>query len=211
MTDTSYYATEQGIEAAMDRDRGDNPAPSPDDLLYAYLRQYGQVNRQPRVITVASPSAGTDWTVTVQSGQGSGNVVWVPVIVQGTFAASATVANRNFTIAATISGTALRIGLDDAQQGASNTWLHSWSRGGTASSLSGASGVASSLAMLPVPGGSSIGAVTNGLQAGDQWSAIALYVLELTQNDPGYLTDQVQAIRDGSPYFESYPGVELGL
>lgn len=207
MTQTDYYAQERSNEQTSDYDRGNNPAPSPDDLLYAYLRPYGQVNRQPRVVTVANPSAGADWSVTVQSAGGSGNVLWVPLSVFATFTTSGVAGTRNPTITYTSGVTFARFGAGGTVA-ATATARVAWLRG---MSNTNAGTLGGCLPAIPVPGGTAIASSTSSLDAGDQWSAIALYVLELTQSDPGYLTDYVQAIRDGSPYFESYPGVELGL
>lgn len=211
MTQTDYYAQERSNEQTSDADRGNNPPPSPDDLLYAYLRNYGQVNRQPRVVTVANPSAGSDWTTTVQSAGGSGNVLWVPLAITAKLVTSAVVANRQSRIGFTLNGSEYARVYLGANETATSTLTFAGIRGGGILNVGSPSGQQSALPMMPVLPGTAIASTTVNIDVGDQWSAIVLYVLELTQSDPGYLTDQVQAIRDGSPYFESYPGVELGL
>lgn len=178
-------------------------------LLYGYNRQFGPYGMALRIVTVANPSAGADFTITL-AGQLTQNVVWIPMSLSATLTASATAANRVPRITLTTGGNTVMIGPSSAVVTASQVGNIAWMRGGAFANAN-SNALGSVLAQCAIPPGATIQSVTSNVQSGDQWSAIALYVLEISQRPPEVILEQVGEIMAGSPAFENYPAAWLGL
>lgn len=132
--------------------------------------------RLTKAVPVASPAAGQEWSVTVPGG-----VVWYAASVVATLTASAAVATRQIRLTVA-DGTTLFCRIPSASsitagQQALLNWL-----AGAGYSLNAGTGIGqlNTLPPFPMPGGTVIASLTAGIDAGDQWSAIALYVIELS-------------------------------
>lgn len=122
----------------------------------------------PQSGTIAQPAAGANFTINVPPGQ-----TWMVQSVCATLATSATVANRN--VGLTISdqaGNVVAVIPHTTNFTAGQTTRFSWM-------TTGSQGVAGWNFSIPsaqfvVGPGWSIASITNNIQSGDQWSAIAL-------------------------------------
>lgn len=131
----------------------------------------------PRLIPVASPAAGAEWTVPVQS-----STVWLVQAVNARLVTSATVANRSPRLQISDGSSTIVLAGASAVEAASGSVLHVWARGLAGFNNSTSGGVLpQSLPAIPLLGGWSLGTLTSSIDAGDQWSGIFLYVLEIEQ------------------------------
>jgi len=128
-------------------------------------RRYRIVNQ------VASPAAGSDWSVAVPAGR-----IWRITSIVAKLVTSATVATRNpYLVVSDGTTNAVRV-LPYASQAASLTGLYSWLT--ECSSTVVGNDQQNDIPELTLTAGWTIGTLTSGLAAGDQWSDIALFVLE---------------------------------
>lgn len=136
------------------------------------LEQYEQT---PRVVTVANPAAGSDWSLFVPGG-----VVWQVQSILTRFNTNATVANRVPAIViGDGSNNVMRVSGANAAT-ASNTHRYCWMKTfGVSNGPDVSNAMSTSFPDVPIPGGWQIQVVTTGLQAGDAWTEIAFYVVEL--------------------------------
>lgn len=128
-----------------------------------------------RTVNVPNPNVGTDWTTTVP-----GESVWGVLSIVGTLTTSAAVANRVPTLRVT-DGTAtqFRIGSPVALT-ASLATVVSWlpELGYSSTAIAGAS-VVIGLQPLYVASGQVIAVTTTAIDVADQWSGVALNVVEV--------------------------------
>lgn len=129
----------------------------------------------PRIVTVASPAAGADWSVNVPGG-----MVWQVQAIAATLVTSVVVANR---FAALLVGdgttTPIRLGGAPAIVASLTTrfcWLRDYGHSITASNPSG---ITIAWPVIPILGGWTISSSTLAIDVGDQWSAISLFVFEV--------------------------------
>jgi len=126
-----------------------------------------------RVVTVANPAAGADWSETVPAG-----VTWQLLAVNATLTTSSAVANRDVTLVATdASSDVLWQSSPGLNQGASTALGYAFFQGNSI-----AASLVAYLATLPIAmrllAGFIIKTSTANIQAADQWSAIVLTVEE---------------------------------
>jgi len=125
--------------------------------------------------TIVNPAAGADFLVTVPAG-----VTWYVIAVNATLVTSATAATRVPQIQIKDSGGHLLYMESGQSQIASLTGIWSWAPAVPTSQ-------ANNVAVVPLPaelylqGGATIGTTTPNIQAGDQWSNISVYVLQLAE------------------------------
>ena len=180
-------------------------------LLYMYGRTNGQLSITPRVVAVAQPAAGADWTVTV-AGARTQNVLWIVQSIRAQLVTSATVANRNPRLTLTVAGSEVYRVSATTNQAAGVTNVYTWSEGINYATAGGSvtfEGLGR--CFRAVPTGSVIATLTNNIDTADQWSAINMLVLEVTQKPADWLEQEVAELLAGSPKFENYPGITAGL
>lgn len=131
----------------------------------------------PRRIPVVSPAAGADWSIAVVGGS-----IWYPLSVVAQIVTSAVVANRNIALTYADEGGVYARVVTSATVPASTTARQSWARGlganGQGTTLSQQSQGLPSFPLLP---GDLLGVSTIGIDVGDQWSAIRIYVAEVEE------------------------------
>lgn len=141
-----------------------------------------------RTVRVPQPAAGADWSFTIPGG----SVMHVRAI-RAALVTSAVVANRRPVLTITDGNdTVAEVSVASsftATQTASQSWLINV--GAQLAGLGG-NGNYAPLPDLWLPAGSVVSVVTAGIDAGDQWSAIRLWVWDfLTQPfDKAYQTEQ---------------------
>jgi hypothetical protein len=127
-----------------------------------------------RSVTITTPAAGANWSITVPAGAS-----WTLTSVRATLATSAAVANRVPDLQIKDgSGNIVMDALAGVAQTATLTDTWSWSSGGVTSTVLGASNSVALPWAFRLNPGWVIQQVTTGLQAADQWSGIALSVIE---------------------------------
>lgn len=137
------------------------------------IRRPTQGPGNPRVITIANPGVGTDWTQTVQVGAD-----WELVSLNAVLTTAAVAGNRQVQLVLDDGATAYFTGPPNANL--ITTTVNTVS----GAQLAGPVSVITTDIMLPIPprnfmrGGDRIRVLTAGLNAGDQWSAIRLFVRE---------------------------------
>lgn len=126
----------------------------------------------------AQPAAGVEWSAAVPAG-----MLWQVLAIQAQLVTSAVVANRNVGLSLALGGVNVgRIG-SQASQPASQTGIYSWLGGHGAITLNNlASGATAPFPPIPLAAGMTIASVTLAIDAGDQWSGVALYVAELSEH-----------------------------
>lgn len=128
-------------------------------------------------VFVANPAAGTDWAVSVPP-----NALWNVQSVTSLLTCSAAVANRNVLVHVTNGVTERFTASANHASTASSTDRWNWFQAGN----TGFNGLNQVNAPWPasfrVAIGDSIGTVTLGMQAADQWSSICLWVEEWLEN-----------------------------
>lgn len=125
------------------------------------------------VVPVASPAAGSDWSITVPGGH-----VWTPRAVFGQLATSAVVATRSVRLTLTDGVRTFLSTPPTATQAASLSRLYSWliQSGTVANGL----GILSVLLDWPLQAGWTIGTTTEAIDVGDAWTGVFLLVEDTT-------------------------------
>jgi hypothetical protein len=180
------------------------------EVLRAYLAALhlheGRHRFLPRIVTVASPAAGSDWSVAVDQGR-----CWIPLTIRAQLVSSATVANR-VPVLQYGDGTTTVVGVPSQNsQAASLTNRHGWARGAGNGPVG--AGLLDFLASLPFHalfGGLVIQTVTTNLQVGDQWSAIALLVAQFEERQLGERAQALEQYVEGAKA-DLYPAFTLGF
>lgn len=187
---------------------GGPATPDPETVAaheYALLLNEAREHVTPRIIPVASPAAGSDFTIAVPAG----TVWWVESIV-ATLTTGVGVANRDADLIGTDGTTTfLRIAAP-ALQVASQVVRYSWVRGdpGGAPPAPPASWQVG-FPSIPILGGTTLQVSTAGIQAADQWSAIALYALQVRERSYAEMADYARQVVSGARV-DTYAGVRLG-
>lgn len=128
----------------------------------------------PRVIPVTPPAAGSDWSVFVPGG-----VVWYVQTIIGTVAYSAAVANRVARVGFSEgSNEFLRVPVGNTDT-ASTSVVYVWATGIGFQGTNTGTGRVNSLPKIPLTAGMKIASAILNIDAGDQWSNVVLYVIEL--------------------------------
>lgn len=131
----------------------------------------------PRVIRVAAPAPGADFDIPVQSG-----AMWFVESIVATLTTSAVVANRAPSIRIDDGSTTFCVIGGIGSQAASTSFIWSWMRNFGKSDFSlGLSGLNQAFPSIPLFSGFHIRSSTISLDAGDQWSGIVIYVLEVEE------------------------------
>jgi len=126
-----------------------------------------------RIITVATPAAGAEWTQTVPAGR-----EWIVRAITWTFVASAVVASRLLFVIYNDGGaTNIRLPAGLVQTASQNV-SYSFVPGSGTSLGAGLPIAIPAPAHLRMGAGWNIGSLTAGIDAGDQYSNIALHVDE---------------------------------
>lgn len=126
-----------------------------------------------KVVTGTDPAAGAEISETVPAGK-----AWLLLAFHVTFATDATAANRIVNLAFDDGSTTFYRQATTAAVTASLTPVITWARAGSAISASGISSQNSLLVDAVIPAGYRMKTVTANLQAGDNYSAPVLYVIE---------------------------------
>lgn len=165
----------------------------------------GRYRKIPRVIPVATPVAGADPAAQQVP---SGTVWWLQSIF-AVYTASAAVANRvPFVSYDDSTTTYLRIPTPVAIT-ASQAIRASWIRGMADHLSASTSAWFVGLPSIPLPGGFRLSLTTTNIDVGDQWSSIALHVIEVSESQ---LSERAQLTDDlvSGAHADLYPGLELG-
>lgn len=160
----------------------------------------------PKTIKPAAVAAGTDWTVTVPGG-----VTWVLRSAFARFSTSATVANRFVRLQAGDGNSTLWRVVPSSAHAASLPFDYSWVSG-FGSEVNGSAGVGWTIPLpsMPLVGGYTIGTSTNNLDAGDQWSQMALHVVEIRERTANERQQALENLVSGA-HVDLYPGLLIGL
>lgn len=131
-----------------------------------------------KLVTATRPAAGVGgWSIAVPTGEN-----WHVRSMKATLATSATVANRQPYCVISLPGTALDasqtvfLGGLSANVPASTTAVISWAKGVVAAQGAFATLFTAPLPDIWLPAGATIQIQTGGIQAGDQWSQLAIAV-----------------------------------
>lgn len=131
--------------------------------------------RVPRILTVPTPAAGADWSITVPAG-----VVWEIQTIKARLVTAVAVANRGAVLVVNDSILDVFSAATGLVQAASLTTDHVFAREyGAAVTGSGSAVAIASWPNVPLLSAWKITSLTTAIQAADQWSAIVLYVVEL--------------------------------
>lgn len=131
----------------------------------------------PRVVPVASPGAGAEWTQRIPGGS-----LWYVQSIRATLTTSVTVANRAPVITISDGSAVFAQAPGGDVQAASLTWQYAWMRNFrdhfrlalTTTPVSG-------FPAMPLVGGFILASATTAIDATDQWSNIVIYVLEVEE------------------------------
>lgn len=154
------------------------------------------------VVPVASPAAGSDWSLVVPSGH-----VYRLLAVAAQLVTSAVVATRSVRLNVSDGVRTFLSVPPGATQAASLTRLYSW----LPSVGFGAFGLAigSNLPDLDLAAGWSIGTTTEAVDVGDQWSAVFVHVMDVTTRQGAIeldgVPDMIVSLVDPGP--PGVPGV----
>jgi hypothetical protein len=134
-----------------------------------------------RLVNVPSPASGADFTQVVPGG-----VMWRVSSAQAFYLASATVASRNIGVSLSVNGSTVWLSRNTSALTASQQATMNFASG-LPLFLGGGNGsdILIPLPQAVIPPGGVIASSTNQLQAGDQWSGIAMWIEEY------YFTDQL--------------------
>lgn len=157
-----------------------------------------------RTFPVAQPNVGTDWTVTVP-----GESVWGVVSIAATLVTSAVAASRVPTLRVTDGvSTLMRFGCP-VNITTGLTTLVSWvaELGYASSAINGAT-VNIGLPPIIVPAGSVIAVTTTAIDAGDQWSAINLNIVEVYH---GHLEAERERLTSFMDRLEALTRTDIGV
>jgi hypothetical protein len=144
-------------------------------LSWSLIRQRKPVDRLSYVTPAATPAAGADWSTQVPPGR-----AWRILSICAQFVTSSTAATRSPELRYSQgANTFCSLGAA-AGTVASQTAIYTWAALGTSTSaLVTRVTVTEGVPNIWLLQGTTIGTTTVNLQAGDQWSAIWLYVDEL--------------------------------
>lgn len=147
----------------------------PDTLQSRFKLDDSRLRAIPRIIPIPSPAAGADWSQQVPDG-----VMWRVVGCTAQLVTSATVSNREPMLHYGDGTTfPLRVSGGSAQT-ATQTVEYHWSIGASGfNGLPGTGKVQAALPNMQISGAWVVRVVTSGLVAGDQWSAVSMYVVEI--------------------------------
>lgn len=141
--------------------------------------------RLTRTINVTQPAAGADFTVTVPAGS-----TWVVQAVRGQLVSSAVAGNRLPALRIGDGFTELQRIAAVNNQATGLTWVYTWLPGYGYAPATGTIQNLSLGSLAPVLyAGSTIAAVTAAIDVGDQWSGVALQVLEYTVGQIYWMAD----------------------
>lgn len=144
-----------------------------DPVVADYLR-----GRLVKRVPVASPAAGAEWSAQVPSG-----AVWIVDSITALLTTSAVVANRSPDLQVTDNDGALLSAVPPpASIAASLAARYYWLRTIAAAWAAGANKQPTPLPTTILPAGAIIKSSTLNLDVGDAWTAIVLYVIELTEH-----------------------------
>ena len=172
---------------------------------YALLLNEARELITPRIIPVAAPAAGSDFTIPVPAG-----VVWWVESIVATMTTGAGVANRDCDLIGTDGTTTfLRIAAP-ALQVASQVVRYTWVRGdpGGAPPAPPASWQVG-FPSVPILGATILQTSTAGIQAADQWSSIAVYALQVRERSYQEMAAYARQVMSGARA-ELFPGIRLG-
>jgi hypothetical protein len=136
---------------------------------------------------------GAELSITVPGG-----VVWRVQALSGILTTSA-VAGTRIPFLQITDGTTIAVKhMVAAGQGVNTANTYSWiARGGAVIDVSGSTFKCQPFADVPIPAGFVIRTVTAGIDVGDQWSAIVIYVIEIVQRSEEKQTAFEAAIAAG--------------
>lgn len=160
----------------------------------------------PRFVSIAAPSVGTEWSVNIPGGTS-----WILVTSVATLVTSAVAGNRAPSLVLDDTSTVVARLPSANVQAASLTNRHGWVRGfDDAAQAANAVDFTAGLPMAPIPPNTRLRTITASLDAGDQWSAIGLYVIQIRERTwqelARYMDDLSTGVHD-----ELFPGFPLGL
>lgn len=127
--------------------------------------------RTRRVITVTDPAVGTDWMLTVPGGH-----AYQILSTISTLTTDATVVDRTPRLVLRQDGAPVWESVDTVSAGDSQSGI--WTAAPLVPTATGNTMVQLTLPVACLPAGGQIGMVTDGLQAGDQWSGITVWVID---------------------------------
>lgn len=160
----------------------------------------------PKIIPVAAPGANTEWTVPVPGG-----ACWIVQSIVATLTTDATVANR--TAMVTVSdGTTVFVRVPPsavipASTVARITYVRNY---GATISASLTAGQASPFPSIPIFGGFQIASATENRAAGDAYTGIVLYVVEIEERP--YDTElNMDIAQMRGKYSAAYPYIPIGV
>lgn len=131
----------------------------------------------PRIITVANPVAGADWSQTVTSSS-----IWFVQSVRAQLNTAAAVATRAPALRLTNGEITIWEVLGGSTVAATGVGRYNYTCGLGYSTNDGNSGIhVGAMPEMPILGGWSLQSSTTSIQAADQWSGIQIYVLELEE------------------------------
>lgn len=166
----------------------------------------GRLLIQPRFKKVPNPGVGLDWTLKTDAGR-----LWIPLSIRATFTASAAVLSRNPTFQVG-DGTDTFWSIGPAgTQTANQADTYNALRVLGSSTQAGNLGVCNlPLPNIPIIGGQVISSLTVNIDAGDAWTGISVYVLEVRERTPNERAQYMEDLELGRPTTD-YPGLLLSL
>lgn len=160
--------------------------------LFRALAAMSFLDRVLRVVPIANPAAGAEVVVTVPGGS-----VWRPISLVTTLATSAVVAVRGPSLIVDDGSTTVMRLPQGGTQAASLSVVNTWANGSGSPAGTSATGAQSvPLPDLVMPAGYRLRTLTNLIDVGDQYSAVALWVEELQSQPQGVHEN----IRDGREF-----------
>lgn len=152
------------------------------DELLERLVAGGRRERVPTVKLVANPAAGADWSTSVPGGS-----VWLVQAIAATYVSEAAAGTREVKLTIDDGTTVLARAPAATTFPAGTTVQFCWVRGyGTTISTTDGQLATAPFPDFPLGAGFRVNAVTTNRTGGDQWSAIALYVVDYVEYPPMY-------------------------
>lgn len=158
----------------------------------------------PRVIPVAAPATGAEFTIPVQSGS-----LWYVESVRYQLVTSAVAGNRAPNLLLDDGSSVFGTVGASVLQAASLTQVYSLFRTYGQSNNVSALGESSSFPSIPLFGGFRIRSSTASIDAGDQYSAIVIYVLEVEERSYDVELGMDAATLRGQ-FSNAFPEIPLG-
>lgn len=154
---------------------------SVEEKLIESLARMSFMNRTIRVVQIANPAAGADWSVTVPGGR-----LWRPLGITAKLVTSAVAGTRSPALKLTDQTNTLVELAPFSTQATGLTVLYSWSNGSVSGAGSSATGViTTALPDWVLPAGYVIGPTTAAIDTGDQWSQVVAWVEEVDTQPRG--------------------------